>query len=126
MKADEIFAAPFTLTLGGGGARGLAHIGVLRARSRKHLVDYLRRGLYFSRVARRAGAIDNSILVHFLSRLLKDFVEIVTGLTRLPDSTSLNRDDILRETRAMVRCANQIRGFLSFCRFHDTRKSFLI
>ena len=189
MKPDEIFAAQFTLALGGGGARGLAHIGVLRAlenegimpslivgssmgaiigamysqlrdssrvedlieellhrdcfsdlrldlmpensqpeshRSRKHLVDYLRRGLYFSRVARRAGAIDNSILVHFLSRLLKDFVEIVTGLTRLPDSTSLNRDDILRETRAMVRCANQIRGFLSFCRFHDTRKSFLI
>ncbi len=134
-KHNEIFAGPFTLALGGGGARGLAHIGVLRAlesegifpsliagssmgaiigamysqlrdssrveeliegllhrdcfsdlrldlmpensqpeshRSRKHLVDYLRRGIYFSRVARRAGAIDNSILVHFLSRLLKD------------------------------------------------------
>ena len=134
-KSNQIFVGPFTLALGGGGARGLAHIGVLRAleregitpslivgssmgaiigamysqlrdsyrveelvkellhrdcftdlrldlmpensqpdshRSRRHLVDYLRRGIYFSRVARRAGAIDSSILVHFLSRLLKD------------------------------------------------------
>ena len=134
-KPNQIFVGPFTLALGGGGARGLAHIGVLRAlenegifpslivgssmgamigamysqlrdsfrveelvkellhrdcfadlrldlmpensqpdshRPRRHLVDYLRRGIYFSRVARRAGAIDNSILVHFLSRLLKD------------------------------------------------------
>ncbi len=135
MKPGNIFESPFTLALGGGGARGLAHIGVLRAlenegvfpslivgssmgaiigamysqlrdsfrveglvkellhrdcftdlrldlmpetsqpenhRPRRHLADYLRRGLYFSRVARRAGAIENSILVHFLSRLLRD------------------------------------------------------
>ncbi len=135
MQPGKIFESPFTLALGGGGARGLAHIGVLRAlenegifpslivgssmgaiigamysqlrdsfrveglvkellhrdcftdlrldlmpensqpeshRSRRHLVDYLRRGIYFSRVTRRSGAIDNSILVHFLSRLLKD------------------------------------------------------
>ena len=135
MKYRNILQSPFTLALGGGGARGLAHIGVLRAlenegifpslivgssmgaiigamysqlrdsyrieelvkellhrdcftdlrldlmpensqpenhRSRRHLVDYLRRGIYFSRVATRAGAIDNSILMHFLSRLLKN------------------------------------------------------
>ncbi len=135
MKTSKIVESPFTLALGGGGARGLAHIGVLRAlenkgimpslivgssmgaiigamysqlrdssrveelvkkllhrdcftdlrldlmpensqpekhRSRRHLVDYLRRGIYFSRVAMRAGAIDNSILLHFLSRLLKE------------------------------------------------------
>ncbi len=135
MKPGKTSQSPFTLALGGGGARGLAHIGVLRAlenegmfpslivgssmgaiigamysqlrdsfrieelvkellrrdcftdlrldlmpensqpeshRPRKHLMDYLRRGIYFSRVARRAGAIDNSILVHFLSRLLRD------------------------------------------------------
>ncbi|HQT92871.1 MAG TPA: patatin-like phospholipase family protein [Candidatus Kryptobacter bacterium] len=135
MQPHDIFRAPFTLALGGGGARGLAHIGVFRALereaitpslivgssmgaiigamysqlrdssrveelvdkllhrdcfsdlrldlmpensqsekrpARRHLVDYLRRGLYFSRVAMRSGAIDNSILAHFLSRLLKD------------------------------------------------------
>ncbi len=135
MQPPDIFQAPFTLALGGGGARGLAHIGVLRALeregiapslivgssmgaiigamysqlrdssrveelieellhrhcfsdlrldlmpensqsekppARRHLADYLRRGLYFSRVAMRSGAIDNSILTHFLYRLLKD------------------------------------------------------
>lgn len=135
MRLNKLIESPFSLALGGGGARGLAHIGVLRAlesegitpslivgssmgaiigamysqlcdsskveqlvkdllhrdcftdlrldlmlenalpekhKARRHLVDYLKRGMYFSRVARRAGAIDNSILVHFLSRLLKD------------------------------------------------------
>ncbi len=135
MQPHDILQAPFTLALGGGGARGLAHVGVLRAlenegifpslivgssmgaiigamysqlrdssrveelieellhrdcfadlrldlmpensqsekpHARRHLVDYLRRGLYFSRVAMRSGAIDNSILTHFLYRLLKD------------------------------------------------------
>ncbi len=134
-ESGKILKSPFTLALGGGGARGLAHIGVLRAledegsfpslivgssmgaiigamysqlrdsyrveelvkellhrdcftdlrldlmpessqhesrRPRRHLVDYLRRGIYLSRVARRAGAIDNSILIHFLSRLFKN------------------------------------------------------
>ncbi len=127
--------APFTLALGGGGARGLAHIGILRAferegitpslivgssmgaiigamysqlrdssyveeliegllyrecfsnlrldlmpensqsdkhHSKKHLADYLRKGLYLSRVATKSGAIDNSIMIHILSRLLRD------------------------------------------------------
>jgi NTE family protein len=134
-KRDGIFTGPFTLALGGGGARGLAHIGVLRAfeskgifpslivgssmgaiigamysqlrdssrveklvkellhrdcfadlrldlmpensqdeahRPKRRLVDYLKRGIYLSRVARHSGAIDSSLLIHFLSRLLKD------------------------------------------------------
>ncbi len=167
MQPGNIFESPFTLALGGGGARGLAHIGVLRAlenegvfpslivgssmgaiigamysqlrdsfrveglvkellhrdcftdlrldlmpensqpeshRSRRHLVDYLRRGIYFSRVTRRSGAIDNSILVHFLSRLLKDedirdtnipfaavCVSLVTGEEAVLDQGSIIR-----------------------------------
>jgi NTE family protein len=135
MQPHDIFQTPFALALGGGGARGLAHIGVLKAleregifpslivgssmgaiigamysqlrdsshveeliegllyrncfsnlrldlmpensqskkpHSKKHLVDYLRQGLYLSRVATRSGAIDNSMMIHILSRLLRD------------------------------------------------------
>lgn len=130
-----IIESPFTLALGGGGARGLAHIGVLKAleregiipslivgssmgaiigamysqlrdssnvqdliegllyrecfsnlrldlmpensgsekhTSKRHLLDYLKRGLYFSRVATKLGAIENSMMIHILSRLLRD------------------------------------------------------
>lgn len=135
VNASEIFSGPFALALGGGGARGLAHIGVLKAleregiypslivgssmgaivgamysqlhdasqvqesveallhrdcfsslrldllpensqserrASRRHLADYLILGLYFSRVATRSGAIDNSVMLHLVSRIIRD------------------------------------------------------
>jgi len=135
MHTDELLRKPFTLALGGGGARGLAHIGVLKVLeahgllpslivgssmgaivgamysqlrdssrvqklieamlyrdcftnlrldliredsltddlpSKKHLLDYLRLRLYFSRAVTKWGAIENSILIRLLSRLLKN------------------------------------------------------
>ncbi|MGC8595921.1 MAG: patatin-like phospholipase family protein [Candidatus Kryptoniota bacterium] len=167
MQNDAHLKAPFTLALGGGGARGLAHIGVLRALesyglmpslivgssmgaiigamysqlrdalhvqelieemlyrdcftnlrldlmrenarskepiSRKHLHDYLKLGLYFSHAVTKAGAIDSSILIHLLSRLLRNedikktqisfaavAVSILTGEEKLLTSGSIIR-----------------------------------
>ena len=40
-----------------------------------------------------------------------DWKEGKAGLTRLPDSMKLNRDDLLRDRRDMVQRANQIHRF---------------
>ncbi|MCL4538680.1 MAG: patatin-like phospholipase family protein [Bacteroidetes bacterium] len=44
MQPREIFDFPFTLALGGGGARGLAHIGVLKALEREGMFPSLLAG----------------------------------------------------------------------------------
>jgi NTE family protein len=135
MQPHEFIETPFTLVLGGGGARGLAHIGVLKVLESEgmvpslivgssmgaiiggmysqlqdssevqeriedllfsedfanlrlglmrenptvqqqpmvmHLVDNVRRGVYFSRVALKSGAIENSVMIRILSRLFRD------------------------------------------------------
>jgi len=43
-----------------------------RQRTRRNLVDFLRRGLYLSRVALRSAAIENSVVINILSRLFRD------------------------------------------------------